>query len=79
MMAKEDVGKNTWTCCAHLAEGLAVQCRRSPKDVYVDEDGWYRVDNCPDFGPPGYDHGNKCDRHDFPRNQRMRRSEGASL
>lgn len=66
MMSKEDVGNNTWTCTAHLAEGLVHQCRQNPKTVYVNDDGWYRLDVCPDFDPPGYDC-NKVDRHDHPK------------
>lgn len=47
--------ENTWTCCAHLAEGIAVQCRKTPNDVSVDKQGNYSLNGCPDFEPPGYD------------------------
>ena len=54
MKCKEDT-KDTWTCGAHLADGLVFICKRNPIEVEVDKDGGYRLDKCPDFEPPGYD------------------------
>lgn len=46
----------TWTCCAHLAEGRVRQCHGDPAKVHVTADGYYHLDGCADFEPPGYDY-----------------------
>lgn len=56
--AREDVGKPTYTCGAHLAEGHVFQCRRKPSEVYIDtiyphhhHHHGLRLPNDPDFEP----------------------------
>ncbi len=54
--AREDVGKPTYTCGAHLAEGRAFQCRRKPSEVYIDSRSLHlhhglRLPDDPDFEP----------------------------
>jgi hypothetical protein len=51
MKCKEDT-ENTFTCCAHLEEGMAFQCPRKPTEVIITKDGMYKLDRCPDFEPP---------------------------
>jgi hypothetical protein len=45
----------TWTCTIHLAEGHSYPCRANPAKVRVRSDGYYQLEGCPDFQPPGYD------------------------